>query len=167
MEKNQSYLSFGEMETIRLWTEQIEANANVIWSNLMIPFSVIGIGSNRVVYDIGNGLVLKVAISKKGIKHNEIEAKIYRNVPSSLKKYLAKVIDQGYGWIIMKKMNNKVPHTKKHSKIVVTIYNKFTEVGIKPRDIKKKNKPKWKNIGLNEEGQITIIDYGDFQIFKK
>ncbi|MBD0379844.1 hypothetical protein [Paenibacillus sedimenti] len=60
-------------------------------------YEEIGAGVQRNPFDLKNGFVLKVAVSKTGIKNNINEAEIYKNFKSSLKSHLAKVIDHGHG----------------------------------------------------------------------
>lgn len=114
---------------------------------------------------MGNGFILKVAITLLGIKNNEKEAEIYNIAPVSLKNHLAAVKEQGHGWIIMKKMDHVVPRTKKNRAKILQLIKNFFEIGIEPHDIFIKRKGiHWSNVRINEAGKIIVVDYGNFFI---
>ena len=46
----------------------------------------IGAGGTRIVYDLGNGNVLKIAKSKKGIQCNKMEVTLYQDILETVKK---------------------------------------------------------------------------------
>jgi hypothetical protein len=75
----------------------------------------IGIGSGRVVYDLGNGFVVKVARNKKGIAQNEAEYKISTVAETDL---LAKILDisEKSQYLIMEKAEkvNHISHVWKY-----------------------------------------------------
>lgn len=122
-------------------------------------------GSHRRAYDVGNGYVLKLALTVKGIKQNKKEAKIYKSASSSLKKHLAKVAEHGHGWVIMKKMDRMIKRNKKTTKAYKRLKAKFLKEGIIPEDlISKKGKIlKKNNTRLGPNGQLVVIDYGNFK----
>ncbi|MEW9670083.1 hypothetical protein [Ammoniphilus sp. 3BR4] len=95
---------------------------------------LLGAGRRRVVYDMGKGKVLKVAKDKKGIRFNKSEVKIYKSCPSSLKKYLARIIDHGKGWLVMVKYKRKFPKSKKYKKLLFKLISKFKKKGVIPSD---------------------------------
>ncbi|WP_134699060.1 hypothetical protein [Ammoniphilus sp. YIM 78166] len=169
MNNRKSFLSKSETESIKLWTKQIEESPEESlksrdWSILKLNYKIAGTGKNRIVYDLDNGLVLKVSISLRGIKHNFVEYDLYNTVSSCLKDHLAAIVDHGYGWNIMEKLDVEVPRSKKNKKKVLRIYQNFIEEGIRPRDILSKNKKnaRWKNLGMDQAGKIKVLDYGDF-----
>lgn len=63
---------------------------------------VVGMGSGRIVYDIGNGYVVKKARNKKGLAQNKAEFKIAAGSRSSL---IADVmsVSMDYMYLIMEK----------------------------------------------------------------
>ena len=129
---------------------------------------VLGAGKRRVVYDVGNGKVLKVAKDKKGLKININEYKIYKSCPSSLKKHLAEITDHGKGWLEMVKYKREFPKSKKYKKMLFKLISKFKKEGIKPSDLHHHhNKPKRANLRLRKKGKIVVIDYGNFEIKKR
>ncbi|MEH7560166.1 hypothetical protein V7169_05635, partial [Priestia megaterium] len=65
------------------------------------------------------------------------------------------VKEVGHGWIIMKKMDVKVP-VEICNKELIPLKNKFRDAGIKPRDMGNSN------IMLSKKGKITVVDYGNF-----
>jgi hypothetical protein len=174
VEKQPKYLKISDLEPIKLWIKELKILQYQYkpkgtedprdWSKLKLPYNVIGSGRHRVVFDLKDGYVLKVAITLKGIKCNKREAETYKSAPASLKNRLTEVKEQGHGWIIMKKIDNAVPDTEENRKKIIRLQNEFIKNGIDPKDIvNRKKKPRWRNIRLSEEGQISVIDYGNFE----
>jgi len=104
------------------------------------------------VYDLGNGYVLKVAISSSGMRCNELEYRLYASCTKHIKQHLCPVVGFGHGWIMMKKM--KVPGTDKHHKLKL-LREKFRKAGIQPNDMRRTNSAIY-------EGRIVVVDYGNF-----
>jgi hypothetical protein len=166
-------LTSKNMKKIKKWIRKLEKreytpdNKRVVArSNLKLSFKEMSAGAHRIVYDMENGFVLKVAISKKGILCNEVEAELYKTAHSSLKSYLAKVEDNGLGWIIMEKIKDRVRKTDVNRRKLINIHKKFSKVGVNARDIIRRmnNEPRWGNIRyLKKSKSIIIIDYGDFE----
>ncbi|WP_261302755.1 hypothetical protein [Paenibacillus andongensis] len=119
---------------------------------------VIGVGKWRVVHDLGNHHVIKVAKSENGRSSNKQEVNIYKSVPSRFKKYLGKVITHGYGYriLIMKKYKRMFPRSKKYQRKLSSLKRRFMRKGIIPRDLHSTN------LRLKNSGRIVIIDYGNF-----
>lgn len=124
--------------------------------SLQLKYTIIGNGKNRIVFDLENGYVLKVALNNWGMKSNKKEYKLFFNSPSHIQKHLCPVIESGYGWIIMKKMTQKIPSDKEYDKKISQLIKIFKENGIEPKDIKEKN------LALSENGEFIVIDYGNF-----
>lgn len=126
----------------------------------------IGSGASRIVYDLGNGSVLKVAKSKNGIKSNMIEVTTYHSSPSPIRKHLAQIIEyeNEYRWLIMKKYNQNFPDHKECKQKLYELRATFREYGIIPYDIvKSMGNPNYDNLRVEENGKIIVIDYGDFR----
>lgn len=119
---------------------------------------VFGEGDSRIVYDLGNGYVLKVAKSKKAIKYNESEIRIYNACPSSLRKHLAMIKRYGRRWLIMKKYDRKFPKTRRYANKLNKLMTEFRKHGIVPHDITRDN------LRLTHNGMIKVIDYGNFRL---
>jgi hypothetical protein len=128
---------------------------------------VIDSGKQRIVFDLGNGFVLKVATSNYGNKVNKREGKMYESVPSRIRIYLAKIKKYGEGWIIMKKYVQQVPKSQSYTRKVLNMKSTFTKNGIIPNDVLRHGKPQYKNIRLKPNGQIIVIDYGNFKFKNK
>lgn len=126
--------------------------AKIARAELRLPYRSLGHGFYRLVYDLGNGYVLKVAISSSGMRCNELEYRLYASCTKHIKQHLCPVAGFGHGWIIMKKM--KVAGTGKHLKLKV-LSKKFRKAGILPYDMKRANSAMY-------EGRIVVIDYGNF-----
>jgi hypothetical protein len=126
--------------------------AKIARAKLRLPYRRLGHGVHRLVYDLGNGFVLKVAISLRGMKCNELEHRLYASCTKPIKKHLCPVVEFGQGWIVMKKM--KVPCTGKHHKLKL-LRKKFRKAGILPKDMRRANLATYK-------GRIVVVDYGNF-----
>ncbi|MCY9670666.1 hypothetical protein M5X11_38240 [Paenibacillus alginolyticus] len=124
---------------------------------------IIGIGKWRVVHDLDNRHVIKVAKSKNGRSSNKKEVIIYKSAPSRIKKYLGKVITHGFGYrfLIMKKYKRKFPRSKKYKRKLFALESRFIRKGIIPRDLNSNN------LRLKNNGRIVIIDYGNFKKHRK
>ncbi|MGO4274934.1 hypothetical protein AB4Z22_34750 [Paenibacillus sp. TAF58] len=124
---------------------------------------VIGVGKWRVVHDLGNHYVIKVAKSKNGRSSNWKEVNIYKSAPSRIKKYLGRVITHGHGYriLVMKKYKRMFPRSKKYWSKLFALKSKFRRKGIIPHDLSSTN------LRLKNNGQIVIIDYGNFEKRRK
>jgi len=138
-------------------TERMK-NINMARKTLQLKYNEVEVGWYRIVYDLNNGYVLKVAHNSTGIYCNENEYEIYRNSPPHIQKLLCPVKDYSYGWIIMEKMDQKVPLQKKYDDKMDQLFNIFKDNGINPIDFKRHN------LALSNNGEIIVIDYGDFII---
>jgi hypothetical protein len=130
----------------------------------------ITLGFRRLVYDLGNGKVLKIAKSISGVKSNKTEVKMYSSCPYPIKKHLAKIIKYGndYSWLIMKRYNQIVPESAEYEQMFFELRSKFKKNGIIPYDIATRyGKPNYKNIRLKPDGEIVVIDFGDFKFRSK
>lgn len=110
------------------------------------------------MFDLENGYVLKVAINSWGMKSNKREYKLFFNSPSQIQKHLCPVIEFGYGWIIMKKMIQQIPLDQEYEIKLEQFIKLFKENGIEPKDIKDKN------LALSENGNLVVVDYGNFTV---
>jgi hypothetical protein len=136
----------------------------------------IGSGVTRVVYDLGNGYVMKIAKSKKGIKCNKREVDMYKLSLKSLRKYFAQIIyyDTDYRWVIMKKYDRKFRNSRINRRLLMKLVKKFLDNGIIPsrgtgnyyksyaRNLRLK-----KHLRLKRSNQIVVIDYGGFRFRRK
>ncbi|MCY9694797.1 DUF7948 domain-containing protein [Paenibacillus alginolyticus] len=127
--------------------------------------NIIGLGSRRIVYDLGNGYVLKVAKSKYGIKSNKKEVTICMTSPSEIKKHLGHILkhDDRFNWIIMKNYYINFRRNKENMKKFFDMKGKFKKNRIIPYEISGRDGPNYQNLRLNSNGEIIVIDYGNFQ----
>jgi hypothetical protein len=127
----------------------------------------IGSGVTRVAYDLGNGYVLKIAKSKKGIQCNKKEVNMYKSSMKPIKKYLAQIVDydKAYHWVTMKKYVRKFPNSPIYKRELMKLVKKFLDNGIIPsKGVDHYDKPpKSKNLRLKKNGGIVVIDYGNFK----
>lgn len=127
---------------------------------------IIGVGNRRVVYDLGNGYVLKKARSINGIKSNKQEVMMYRSSPIEIKKHLGHIQrwGNGYRWLVMKKYVLQFPNTNKYKRRYFELASKFRKYRIMPQGtINKYGIPHNPNLRLKPTGRIVVIDYGNFQ----
>jgi hypothetical protein len=136
----------------------------------------IGSGVTRVVYDLGNGYVMKIAKSKKGIKCNKREVDMYKSSLKPIRKYFAKIIDYDtdYRWVTMKKYDRKFRNSPINRRLLMKLVKKFLDNGIipskgtgqyyKPYALNLRLK---KHLRLKRSKQIVVIDYGGFRFRRK
>jgi hypothetical protein len=130
---------------------------------LIMGKKIIGEGVTRIVFDLENGCVIKVAKTVHGINGNNAEAIIYKLAPPTIRKHLAKVIKHGSDWLIMKKYDLTIPKSKSYKRKLSILIAKLQKEGIIYADITRgHNKPNRKNLRIDRDGKIIVIDYGNF-----
>ncbi|MDO7487094.1 hypothetical protein ACIQYG_18730 [Peribacillus sp. NPDC096622] len=158
-------LSRQEIKAIESWISQIGIfqfyktagqKMSTARKTLKFKYKIIGHGFNRVVYDLNNGYILKVAFSEVGLISNANEAYIYNNCNEKVKKYLCPVKEYGTGWIIMKKVDTNVPFAIKEYTKLIKLELNFLRYGIIPIDLR------LDNVGYNGNDEMVVIDYGLF-----
>jgi hypothetical protein len=122
---------------------------------------VVGEGASRIVYDLGDGYVLKVVKSGRSHIYNTREVSMYQACPSPVRKHLANIIDHGTNWVIMKKYDREFTETEEYLAKLQEMLSTFKKSGIIPSDIK------WENLRLARGGRIMVIDYGNFKFHNK
>jgi hypothetical protein len=110
-------------------------------------FKQVGVGSSRVVYQIGNDMIIKIARNEKGIIQNKVEGS--DNLNKTYSKVLPTLVDKDeFGkWIITKRAEKISEDDFKRitgfpfEDFKATIYNKLKEEGPsyieKPEDYEK------------------------------
>ncbi|WP_219837297.1 hypothetical protein [Paenibacillus sp. R14(2021)] len=129
----------------------------------------LGKGHYRQVFNFSNTSVLKLAVSKKGIRSNRNEVKVYKHARKKNRKYLGKIKKYGknYTWILMKKYRSRAKNTEANQIRLKRIIKKLRRNNIKPMDIVARNgKIKRGNVAIYKK-RLVIIDYGKFKIRKK
>jgi hypothetical protein len=157
-------LTSEDIQSIHLWMSKmrqyryypVNLKVKKSKSTLNLNYPLIGHGLNRIVYDLNNGYVLKVAFSKLGHMSNENEYKIYKNSHARVQKHLCPIIESGDGWIIMKKMDSIVPMRIMELHKLNALGAKFLMYGIIPLDLR------FANVAFSEDREIMVIDYGLF-----
>ncbi|MCP3764745.1 hypothetical protein NLX67_20640 [Domibacillus sp. A3M-37] len=159
-----SILSPEEIKAIESWISQMgkyffeTARQKMVTAKktLKFKYKLIGHGDNRVVYDLNNGYVLKIALSEVGLIGNANEAYLYNNCNEEVQKYLCPVKEFGSGWIIMKKMDINVPLTIMKYKKLIELELECLRYDIIPIDLR------LANVAFSEDNEMVIIDYGLF-----
>jgi hypothetical protein len=168
--EHSKYLERKELKLIKKWIKKVKKHKyqskfkcdTKPKKKMRLRYKVMGCGCNRIVYDIGNGAVLKVAITVRGIENNKREAKIYKSVPSKFKSHMAQVKESGNGWIIMEKIKKRTPVTMANKQRVLKLRRLFLQKGIRTNDLFfRSGKTHWSNIRIKDQ-KIIIIDYGEF-----
>ncbi|WP_347942110.1 hypothetical protein AAEY33_10650 [Peribacillus simplex] len=158
-------LSRQEITAIESWISQIGIFQFYITAGQLVStarktlkfkYKMIGQGFNRVVYDLNNGYILKIALSEVGLISTANEAYIYNNCNEEVRKDLCPVKEHGTGWIIMKKVDTKVPFAIKEYRKLIQLELKFIRHGIIPIDLR------IDNVGYNENDEMVVLDYGLF-----
>ena len=172
---NHPILSENDLISINYWISNLEhqrisnkkTRLKVVTqakNSLNFDYKYIGSGRSRIVFDLGVGFVLKIAISYNGINGNEREFNYYTQSPEDLRKHLCPVEDYSHGWIIMKKIEPPLQKDEKYNKQVLEVEKKFIRYGIYPGDIwRDKGLPRYENLSVSDEGEIIVIDYGNFR----
>ncbi|PZE21138.1 hypothetical protein [Paenibacillus xerothermodurans] len=165
------FLSDTELQSINSWITKLErggrrsyAETDVIEA-LRLRYKLMGTGKHRLVFDMGNGYVLKVARKKSGITCNRNEVVLYEQAPRSLQQYLCEIVDYGDGWLIMPNMQRTV-HRRKHAKKLAKIWKRFLKFGVNIHDVLRKNNRMIRagNVRLKNKKELVIIDYGNWHI---
>lgn len=96
---------------------------------------------------------------------NATEVAIFKSSPFMIKKHLGQIIRYGDTWIIMKKYSRSFPKSENYRSIFMRMQTKFKKHGIIPNDLisSRDGKPNFKNLRLNQNKDIIVIDYGDFR----
>ncbi|MGE8205625.1 hypothetical protein ACQKP0_13795 [Heyndrickxia sp. NPDC080065] len=163
-EKESSFLSSEEIRSIEEWTSEMKkypllipiVKRKIAQRTLEIPHKNIGNGLNRMVYDLGNGYVLKIALSEIGLISNAQEFRLYHFSHPDIQQYLCPVMEKGQGWIVMKKMDHKASMNLVNLQKLSDLIIKFLLHGIVPVDLK------LANIALTHDNEMVVIDYGLF-----
>jgi hypothetical protein len=129
---------------------------NLAQGTLTLPYKIIGSGLNRMVYDLGNGYVLKIAFSEIGLISNNREFNLYHSSQPDIQQYLCPVMERGQGWIVMKKMDRKVSMNLVNLQKLNELTMKFLLHRIIPVDLK------LGNVALTQDNKMIVIDYGLF-----
>ncbi|GGG13848.1 hypothetical protein [Paenibacillus abyssi] len=162
------YLTIDDLISIRYWvsemlkyrTRSAEKRVKRAVKSLQLPYKLLGSGKSRIVYDLLNGYVLKIPITKDGLQCNQMEYDIYAHCSSKLRKYLCPVMEHGDGWIIMKKMIQRVNLTEDDEDKLLKMKKRFSQEQVLIFSLKAKNLRLYKD-------RIIIIDYGNFQLKQK
>ncbi|MGE8078851.1 hypothetical protein [Peribacillus loiseleuriae] len=160
-----SMLSREEIKAIEFWISQMgEYHFFTTTEQRIVPaknilkfkYKMIGHGYNRIVYDLNNGYILKIALSEIGLIGNANEAYLYNNCNEEVQKYICPVKEFGSGWIIMKKMDTNVSHEIMEYAKLIELELIFLSYGIIPIDLR------LANVAISEDNEMVAIDYGLF-----
>jgi hypothetical protein len=128
---------------------------------------LIGIGSTRLVFDLSNGNVLKLAVSNKGFQCNITEARIYSYASPEIRKHLGRIKKYHfkYRWLVMKKYKLNLRETRINKRRLNKLKVTFRKNGIIAKDIiSESGKINRGNSSLINKNQVVIIDYGKFEL---
>jgi hypothetical protein len=162
--KESLFLTSKEIDSIHAWISKMSKypfrtpwkKIKLAQDTLTLPYKIIGSGLNRMVYDLGNEYVLKIAFSEIGLISNTREFNLYHNSHPDIQQYLCPVMDMGQGWIVMKKMDRKVSMNLVNLQKLSELTMKFSLHRIIPVDLR------FGNVALTQDNQMIVIDYGLF-----
>ncbi|WP_409292565.1 hypothetical protein [Peribacillus sp. SCS-37] len=162
--RDSRFLSPEEIRSIDLWLETMYRYA---WSPSMskaeaavdilnLPYKKLGIGQNRMVFDMENGFVLKIPLSAVGAVSNRREFYLFNSSSPEIKQYLCPVAEWGEGWVVMEKADCSQQHHTSSLRQLLSMQSKFLKHKILPIDLRPGN------AGINKQGKVVIFDYGLF-----
>lgn len=134
-------------------------------------YKLIGSGSSRLVYDLNNGYVLKVAKDIRGLNQNEAENKIYQSCKSTFFAEIIEVSENNVFLVMpkakkIKNINTVLKYYKKRN-IQALLLDTLLDEDIGANSIGKGDLKRASNWGIID-GVPLIIDYGlTKSIFKK
>ncbi|WP_309119566.1 hypothetical protein [Paenibacillus sp.] len=167
------FLTEADEGRIRRWVEALESDRigsssdEETAARIGLPYPIAGVGKHRVVFDAGEGLVLKVAKVQEGVERNGTEVWLYDRSPPELRRHLCPIVDFGYGWIVMKKMAARVPSRDRYVEQLDRICEGFLAAGLVIMDLyaRRLNRPKQGNVRFDEKrDKVVLIDYADVRI---
>ncbi|WP_409305795.1 hypothetical protein [Peribacillus sp. SCS-155] len=164
-----SILSDSELAAITHWISSIENIAQfqkkqrikMAKKCMKLNYKIIGKGCNRIVYELNDQFVIKIAISVLGIENNLYEHLLFKYCPPPIRHYFCPIIEKGEGWIIMKKMMNCVPEGEPFDTKINKMIENLQNGGIEAKDLKRGN------MALSKSGEIVLLDYGNFSMPSK
>lgn len=128
---------------------------------------LIGIGSTRLVFELSDRKVLKLAVSEKGIESNKTEVSMFIYASSEIREHLGCIIkyDSKYKWLVMEKYKINLRQTEFNERQVRRLVITFRKHGIIAKDIIYENgKINRKNVSLINKRHVVVIDYGKFKL---
>lgn len=161
------YLSNDDLKSIHQWIPKMikyrsqseQKKAIRARKMLKLDYEVIGSGKTRIVYDLRNGFVAKVAISKRGLKSNKRESDIYLHCSRRMRRFLCPIVEYGHGWVIMKKQKRGVILTEQDDITLMNMKKRFLKEKVVARSLRSKNFARSKH-------RLIFIDYGSFRFVK-
>ena len=145
----------------------------------------LGKGSTRIVFELTDKLVIKIALGKAGVEQNKNESQYWVMIDydfSGLKQYFAKVHINDCHWydyfLVMDKLQTKFDDKRKYTKTINDAWygrenpksKTFIDRALKLRKAVKRvddiqDAVNWKdihagNIGIDGKGLVKIMDYG-------
>ncbi len=154
------YITAADRLAIKHWIPKLTRHGIGIEATLEaldLPYPYIGAGKSRMVFDLDETHVLKIAYKKAALNTNDREVRLYRTVPSKLRKYLSTIKDYGDGWIVMEKWEQRVPKSIEKKKLP-GLKKKFAGEGFRLTDAGRNN-IRWNP----KKERIVMIDYANYE----
>lgn len=122
--------------------------------------NLLGYGSNRIVFDLNDGTVLKIPYNNIGIESNKLEYKYYNKKP----EIVAKVYNYKNNLIIQEKLDNIITVPYEHTlKMTVSSYLKDNGIEIEENILKEMLNTKVQ-LGKDKLGNYKFFDYEDAKL---
>jgi hypothetical protein len=168
------YLTKKDKKRIKKWTKTLikdrihKISSKEAISKIKLPYDVLGIGHYRIVYDLGNGKVLKVPRLIKGIECNNKEVSLYYSCSPEVRVHFCEIKDYGDSWLVMKKLKKKVPSKKVYTEELKKAVNTLKKQGIKVSDVFNGSSIKENNVRFDKKlNKAVVIDYAKMRYLKK
>lgn len=118
-------------------------------TDIQCALHIIGEGNNRIVYDLGNNKVLKVAKHSIASMYNRNEYNLWKYLGNKSKKIkineIFEIDDNGY-WYVAEKINTESPNAMKEA-IKYISWLDYSN-----------------NAGYDKDGKLTIIDAEEVRV---
>lgn len=122
--------------------------------------NLLGYGSNRIVFDLNDGTVLKIPYNNVGIESNKLEYENYNKKP----KIVAKIYKYENNLIIQEKLENIITVPYEHTlKSTVEPYLKKQGIEVE-QDILKEMLNTKAQLGKDKKGNYKFFDYEDAKL---
>lgn len=125
--------------------------------------SLRGMGGTRIVisHPTKDDMVLKIAFNKDGIEGNKDEYETYVNAPDDVKAFLGEVGDLLEESILLEMKSYESISDEEFEDYSHQLENILSKINF----IYYQDSPYFHSFGLNEAGELVLIDYGETEKF--
>lgn len=127
-------------------------------SNIDTSYELLGLGTGRLVIQLGSDTVCKLSVSQMGDHQNKTEATVWKNASEEARTYLSPVIAvaDDYTWVKMKRVTDPTEtYTAFETSEEERVRDGLADCGIILNEVE---------VG-RYDGRIVAYDYGNCQNF--